>query len=280
MRALTTPALSRRFSELASDAVLDHVAAAMRWHSRPGLVARKAFIGANGRGPLDLRLSIARRDLRPGIHPTPGCDNHHVTDTETPRRIPIAFAIFLIVAGILGWWAAFSLTLDKILVLQNPEADLDCNFSVIVQCGKNLGSWQGAVFGFPNPLIGLGGFVAPIAVGVGLLAGARFARWFWIAFNVGIAGALAFVIWLISQSIFVLGTLCPWCMLVWSVTIPLFWVVTSRNLAEGVYGSRAVSAGRGLLSWVIPIVIVSYVLVAFIAQLRLDIIGHLALGSL
>ena len=72
-----------------------------------------------------------------------------------------------------------------------------------------------------------------IAVGVGLLAGARFARWFWIAFNLGIAGALAFVIWLIGQSIFVLGTLCPWCMLVWIVTIPLFWVVTFRNLARG-----------------------------------------------
>jgi hypothetical protein len=69
-------------------------------------------------------------------------------------------------------------------------------------------------------------------------------------------------------------------MLVWSVTIPLFWVVTARNLAEGVYGPRAVGAGRFLRSWLIPIVIVSYVLVAFIAQLRLDILGHLALGTI
>ncbi|WP_395638512.1 vitamin K epoxide reductase family protein [Pseudolysinimonas sp.] len=198
-----------------------------------------------------------------------------VTVTETPRRLPVAFAIFLIVAGILGWWAAFSLTVDKFLLLQNPQADLDCNFSLIVQCGKNLDSWQGAVLGFPNPILGLGGFVAPIAVGVGLLAGARFARWFWIAFNVGLAGALAFVIWLISQSIFVLGTLCPWCMLVWSVTIPLFWVVTARNLAEGAFGDRLVAAGKWLRSWAIPVTIVSYVVVAFIAQLRLDVVQYL-----
>ena len=197
-----------------------------------------------------------------------------MTETETARR-PIALAVFLIVAGALGWWASFSLTVDKILLLENPAADLDCNFSVIVQCGKNLGSWQGAVFGFPNPLIGLGGFVAPIAVGVGLLAGARFARWFWIAFNVGIAGALAFVIWLISQSIFVLGTLCPWCMLVWSVTIPLFWVVTSRNLAEGVFGQRLVGVGRFLRSWAIPIVIVSYAVIALLAQLQLELTQYL-----
>lgn len=192
-----------------------------------------------------------------------------------PTRIPFALAIFLIVAGALGWWASFSLTLDKFLVLENPDADLDCNFSVLVQCGANLGSWQGAVFGFPNPVIGLGGFVAPIAVGVALLAGARFAGWFWITFNVGLAGALGFVIWLISQSIYVLGTLCPWCILVWSVTIPLFWVVTARNLAVGVYGSGVVGFGKALQSWVIPIVIVCYAVVVFIAQLQLDALNRI-----
>lgn len=197
-----------------------------------------------------------------------------MTDTLRPRS-PIALAIFLIIAGVLGWWASFSLTVDKFLLLVNPEADLDCNFSVLVQCGKNLDSWQGAVFGFPNPILGLGGFVAPIAVGVALLAGARFANWFWIAFNVGLAGALAFVIWLISQSIFVLGTLCPWCMLVWSVTIPLFWIVTARNLAEGAFGGRVAGFGRVLRSWAIPVTIVCYAVVALIAQLRLDVLRYL-----
>ena len=144
-----------------------------------------------------------------------------MTDAAVPRR-PLSLAIVLIVTGAVGWYAALALTLDKLAVLANPEADLDCNFSVIVQCGKNLGSWQGAILGFPNPIIGLGGFVAPIAVGVALLAGADFARWFWIAFNVGVLGAAAFVIWLASQSIFApnLRTLCPYCVLTWSVTYP------------------------------------------------------------
>lgn len=215
----------------------------------------------------------------PGAPPGGVADNRLVPDTETPRR-PLALAIFLIVAGALGWYAAFALTVDKILLLEDPQADLDCNFSLLVQCGENLSSWQGEVFGFPNPLLGLGGFVAPIAVGVGLLAGARFARWFWALFNVGVLGALAFVIWLISQSLYDLRTLCPWCMLVWSVTIPLFWVLTSRNLAEGVFGSRLVGFGRLLRSWVIPVIIVSYAVVVLLAQLQLDILSRLAVGTL
>ena len=197
--------------------------------------------------------------------------------TGTTRR-PWILGLFLIVTGGLGWWAAFALTLDKFAVLENPQADLDCNFSILVQCGTNLASAQGSAFGFPNPLIGLGGFAAVIAVGVSLLAGARFARWFWIAFNVGIAGALAFVIWLVAQSIFVLTVLCPWCMLVWTVTIPLFWVVTGRNLAAGVYGARFVGLGRFIQSWVVPIVLVCYAVVALLAQVQLDVIGHIQHG--
>ena len=191
-----------------------------------------------------------------------------------PRR-PWIFGIFLIVAGAAGWWAAFQLTLDKFAVLAHPGTVLNCNLSVLVQCGKNLGSAQGSAFGFPNPVIGLGGFAAVIAVGVSLLAGAQFARWYWIAFNLGIAGALAFVIWLIGQSIFSLGTLCPWCMLVWLVTIPLFWVVTFRNLGQGVYGEGARRAGVVLMSWVVPISVICYAIVALIAQLQLDVIHRL-----
>jgi uncharacterized membrane protein len=198
-----------------------------------------------------------------------------MSDSATETRRPWILAVFLIITGGLGWWAAFSLTLDKFAILADPDAVLDCNFSVLVQCGANLNSWQGEVFGFPNPLIGLGGFVAPIAVGVALLAGARFANWFWIAFNIGIAGALAFVIWLISQSVYVLGTLCPWCMLVWIVTIPLFWVVTLRNAREGVFGSRLTRVGDALMPWVVPISLACYLIVAVLAQLRLDVIRTL-----
>lgn len=194
---------------------------------------------------------------------------------DVPLRRALVPAIVMIVTGVIGWLASFALTVDKILILENPEADLDCNFSVIVQCGKNLESWQGEILGFPNPILGLGGFVAPIAVGVAILAGAQFARWFWLALNIGVTGALAFCIWLISNSIFELATLCPYCMIVWAVTILLFWTLTLFNAKNGLFGTAFEKLGETLYGWVPVITFASYLIIAIIAQLRLDLLSFL-----
>jgi uncharacterized membrane protein len=192
--------------------------------------------------------------------------------SPTTSRRPIALAIFLIVAGAVGFWAAFQLTLDKLAVLANPNAQLSCNFSLLVGCSKNLNSAQGSIFGFPNPLLGIAGWTAVIVVGVSILAGARFAKWYWMLFNLGVVGALVLVVYLITQSITVLNVLCPWCMVTWLVTIPTFWAVTFYNLKEGnipVPASVRRFFGK-LYGWVPLITIVSYAIVAILAQIQLD----------
>jgi uncharacterized membrane protein len=198
--------------------------------------------------------------------------------SDTERR-PWIFGIWLVIAGIVGEIAAFALTVEKFELLKNPDAILSCNVSVWVQCGKNLDSWQGSVFGFPNPIIGLVCWMAVILMGVAVLAGVRFPRWWWIAFNIGVALAVVFVIWLASQSIFApnLRTICPYCLLTWTVTYPTFFAVTFRNMAEGVLGERARRAGRMLLPWVAPITIVVLLVILVIAQLQFPIIQSLFL---
>lgn len=191
---------------------------------------------------------------------------------RSDRRL---LAPFLILAGLVGWWASFELVLAKFETLENGDAVLRCDFSIVVQCGANLASDQGEVFGFPNPLLGVTGFVAPVAVGVALLAGATFARWFWALFNLGVAAGLAFVVWLIGQSIYVLGTLCPWCMVVWAVMIPLFLTLTLRNAAAGVFGERVQRLGSYLLTWLIPLTLACYLTIALLAQFRLDVLRYL-----
>ena len=82
------------------------------------------------------------------------------------------------------------------------------------------------------------------------------------------------MIWLIGQSIFDLGTLCPWCMIVWVVTIPLFLAVTFRNLARGrLRRRRRAASAAPLLPWVAPDHASSATLADLrcIAQLQLDL---------
>ncbi len=188
------------------------------------------------------------------------------------------FAIWLVIAGVIGWIAAFALTLEKFHALADPNAGpASCDFSIIVQCSANLDSPQGSVFGFPNPLLGLTGWMAPIVVGMAILAGARFARWFWWLFAAGITFAFGFVLWLISQSIFVLGTLCPWCMVTWLVTIPTFYAVWVHLLKTGVLSSapRATRLGSSLAAWVPLMAFVTYAVVLLIAQVQLNAIPQL-----
>ncbi|WP_125132056.1 vitamin K epoxide reductase family protein [Microbacterium sp. 10M-3C3] len=199
-----------------------------------------------------------------------------VSTAPAESRHPV-LAVWLIIAGVVGEWAAFSLTSERLHLLANPGSTASCDFSVLIQCGKNLDSWQGSLFGFPNPLIGLICWTAPIVVGVAMLAGARFARWFWWLFALGITGAMAFVVWLISQSIFVLSTLCPWCMVTWSVTIPTFYAVWLHVLREGIVpvapGVRR--AANALVPWLPLLVILSFAVIALLAQLRLNVLATL-----
>lgn len=166
-----------------------------------------------------------------------GVVSNEIKAAERSNGITLAptrgFAITLIWTGILGWFAAFSLVLERIHVATNPDAVLSCDLNPFISCKSVMLTPQAALFGFPNPLIGLAGFVAPIAVGVAILAGAKFAAWFWRIFAVGITGGFLFVLWLWIQSTFVIGVLCPYCMVAWAAMVPLFWKVILFGTMDG-----------------------------------------------
>ncbi|MBN9183266.1 MAG: hypothetical protein J0I66_09765, partial [Microbacterium sp.] len=161
-------------------------------------------------------------------------------------RPKYVLAVLLIVGGLLGLLAALNLTLDDIKLLKDPNAALSCSINTYLQCGKNIQSWQGSVFGFPNPLLGLMMFPAPVFVGVSLLAGARFPAWFRWTFNAGLTFGIGFVFWLAFQSIFDIHTLCPWCALVYVAVIPMWVAVTVDNLRDGLAGRALQRVGRAL----------------------------------
>jgi uncharacterized membrane protein len=137
----------------------------------------------------------------------------------------------LIIAGLIGLVAAIELIIQKISVLSDPDFVPNCDINPVLSCGSVINTEQATLFGFPNPVLGVIGFTIVIMFGALLLAGVVLPKTMWLGLNLGALAGMFFVIWLVGQSLYVIGALCPWCMVVWAVTIPIFWQVTTDNLA-------------------------------------------------
>jgi uncharacterized membrane protein len=149
-----------------------------------------------------------------------------VTKTKLERFLPW----LLIIGGTIGLIAAFMIMFEKLALLDNPSYQLACDINPIISCGSVMQSDQANAFGFPNPFIGLVAFPILITIGAAMKAGAAFKRWFWIGLQLGVVFGLGFVLWLFYQTVYNINALCPYCMVVWAVVIPIFWYVTLYNL--------------------------------------------------
>lgn len=169
-----------------------------------------------------------------------------------------AFAWTVILAGVAGLIAAWVISVDEYKLLTAKIAGETftpgCSLNPIVSCGSVMQSDQATVFGPPNPFIGLFAYAIVLGVGVSLLTGARFHRWYWLTFNAGCLFGVVFVTWLQYQSIYNIGALCLWCCLAWVGTIVAFWYVTGYNIKQGFLPAPA--RVRSLIDefhWVIPV---------------------------
>ncbi|MER7462889.1 vitamin K epoxide reductase family protein [Streptomyces sp. NPDC097981] len=146
---------------------------------------------------------------------------------------PRALAWLLVLAGAAGALASWVITLDKFLLLEDPDFKPACSLNPVVSCGSVMKSDQAAAFGFPNPLLGLVAYGAVVCVGAGLLAGARYRGWFWLGLNAGTVFGVGFCSWLMVQSLYEINALCLWCCLTWVATLVMFWAVTAYNVRTG-----------------------------------------------
>jgi uncharacterized membrane protein len=156
-----------------------------------------------------------------------------------------ASAWWVLIAGVAGLAAALTLTAEKINMLANPSYVPSCSINPVLSCGSVMATPQASAFGFPNPLIGIVAFSVVVTTGVLAIGRIALPRWYWLGLAGGTLLGVVFVHWLIFQSIYRIGALCPYCMVVWTVTIPLFVVVSSIALRPlGRY-----SAVRMLYRW-------------------------------
>ena len=213
----------------------------------------------------------------PSISSAPG-------DATTQRRSPDSavadrplppmtrdrpFAWLLLITGVVGWLASGALVLEKLEVLKDPNYVTVCDVNPWISCGQVMQTWQSSLFGFPNMFIGIVAFAVVITTGMAMLAGATFARWYWLGLQAGVTLGFAFVIWLWSQALYSIHILCPFCMIVWAAMIPLFVWVTVRNVSHGVIrlpaGPTRVLADSGwIITALLYVAVIASIFFAFI----------------
>lgn len=154
--------------------------------------------------------------------------------THDDRKLRDNRWIFLsmLVGAIGSLVASFVLSVEAIDLAKDPNAVLSCSINIILNCAK-VGIHPSAhLFGFPNSFLGLIAEPVVITVAIAGLAGVKFPRAFMATAQVFYTLGMIFAFWLFSQSYFVIGALCPWCLLVTATTTFVWFAITRYNIRE------------------------------------------------
>lgn len=172
-------------------------------------------------------VNMSTEDGDPPAHPVPRAGD---------RRHTGAF-IEMLLSSIVGLWASLVLSIDAIKLAEDPLADLACNISSTISCATVGLTWQANLLGFPNAFLGLIAEPVVITIAVAALGGVRFPRWFMLSAQVVYSLGLAFAYWLFYQAYFVIGAMCPWCLLITITTTVVFASMTRVNILDGNFGA-------------------------------------------
>ncbi|MDU0968979.1 MAG: vitamin K epoxide reductase family protein [Actinomycetaceae bacterium] len=174
-------------------------------------------------------------------------------------------AIALVVLSLIGAVVSCMLLHSEYLHTTKPGQALICDVNPLIGCSKSMSSPQGHLLGVPNAIFGVLGFAALIGIAVVLAAGRRIARWLWWCLGAGTVIALVWVVWFLVQSITVFRAICPFCLVVWAMTIPIACIVWTHLLRTSQPGP--VEGGRRIAiqaRWFI-VVLIYVMIVAAVA---------------
>lgn len=145
----------------------------------------------------------------------------------------------MLLSSIASLVAALVLSVEAWLLAKDPDAIFSCDVSSKISCGTVAESWQATLLGFPNAYLGLIFESVVITIALASLSGVRFPRRFMLGAHALYTIAVAFAYWLFLQAYFVIGALCPWCLLVTAATTLVFTSITRVNILD-----RNITFGR------------------------------------
>ncbi len=159
---------------------------------------------------------------------------------EEVQTVNTSYFLILIFA-VIALIAAFTLSMEEIHLMKNPDAILSCTLNAVLNCASVMKTWQASVFfGIPNMFIGLMAFPVLITVTIAALwGGAQFKKGFLRAMNIGVLLGTIFAYWLFFNSIYVIEVLCPWCLIVTFSCTMILAATTHLGLRENIWNVAA-----------------------------------------
>lgn len=138
----------------------------------------------------------------------------------------------MLVSSLLSLVASLVLSIEAINLAKDPLAEFSCDISETISCSTVGLAWQSSLLGFPNAFLGLIAEPVVITLAVAALGGVRFPRWFMLTAQAIYFIGFAFAYWLFYEAYFVIGALCPWCLLVTVTTTLVFFSMTRVNILD------------------------------------------------
>lgn len=159
--------------------------------------------------------------------------------SKQDKRQKIAEISLLTGAGV-GLLASFILSIETLVLAKTPNTVLGCDLNAVISCSSVAQHWSALLLGFPNAFIGLMALPVMVTIGVALLAGTKFPRWFMFAAQIGVSIGFIFALWMFYMSFVEIGVLCPWCLTLDVGMLLIFDGMTRYNILTGVITGKKV----------------------------------------
>lgn len=168
--------------------------------------------------------------------------------------------------------ASVALLYSELTHLANPYAQAQCDVNALIGCGTSMHSPQAhLLWGLPNSVLGIMAFCVLLLVALLQLSHTPLPRWLWAALVAGSFGGLAWVGYFAYQSIAVFHTLCPYCTVVWLMTIPIAVFTVSYALAGGHLPGRNLGRHLWAFRWLYTCTLLVVLFLVVVIGLRTQI---------
>ena len=167
--------------------------------------------------------------------------------------------------GVIGMIAAFLQSTEKIALLKHKDAVLSCDLNSVFSCSNVLNAWQSSVFGFPNSLMCLTLFTIFATTAMVGLSGGKLPRRLRLGIQVLSLCTLGFALWFLSESIYVIGSLCILCIFCFIGLLLVNGGWLRLNAADLPIGERGrallasgIAKGADVFGWIVLAAVVGF----------------------